>query len=351
MDSSAVRTASLAALAGSCFGALPAIMIKAYESGVTPVTYVLMRGAGAGAVLLTAFVASSGPAPRYRPERLQHTRAELLAAPVLYAGFSLSYFSSIRSLPVSIACLIFYTYPLLVLVATALLEGQTPTRPTALLHVSAFAGILLSIGAGGPEIAASAASAGGVASACCSSFCFAGYALCAGRVAAAEVPPLLSASVTNLGQAALLGAVVLVAAAAAGAGGGGALSWGLPGANHANGAAFTCAAIALYVCAQFALFFAFSTAERATTVTFFLNAEPLVSVVLAVACLGEPFTWPQWAGLAVLVSSLSLSSYLGDLAHPAAAANGGAEDNGAEGAAASTDPSRGIAELNNVGKV
>ena len=48
----------------------------------------------------------------------------LSAACLSYATFSVVYMSAIRALPSSVAALIFYTYPLLVVALTPLLEAR-----------------------------------------------------------------------------------------------------------------------------------------------------------------------------------------------------------------------------------
>merc|ERR1719321_140340 len=64
------------------------------------------------------------------------------------------------------------------------------------------------------------------------------------------------------------------------------------------------------VLAQPCLFLALSLAERMAHVTFLLNIEPLVAILVSVVVLGERPEWYRWTGLALLTASLSASALL-----------------------------------------
>jgi len=176
--------------------------------------------------------------------------------------------------------------------------------------------------------AAIAVSAHGTLLACAASASFVAYVFSANWAARhpRSLPPLLTAAAVNAGQAMVMGVLLagthsLSPAGALSADGvlGTALSWRLPAAHDHGAVAHLAGAVAAYVVAQGALFVAFAAAERASAVTIFLNVEPLLTVVLGVAVLSEPFGWLQWLGLLTAVGALCLSSALAVREAPAVA--------------------------------
>lgn len=306
---------------------------------------------------------TQSPTAKHSREPVFWRNVYMALASLLYAAFSISYMSSFHALPTSLAAIIFYTYPLLVVVIGPLSDLKStelyPTRATVILHVVAFAGLVVVLigqtraGSSEDEPAAShlpptnssapsmtrtptvPVTVHGVVLACIASATFAGYCLCASRAAkcSTAMPPLLTAAITNAGQVAVVGGVLALVHAIdptttttissssassptespTSSGSGeqpSALSWRLPSADDDGGDAIAhlVGAVASYVFAQGALFGAFAMASCASAVTLFLNTEPIVSVVLGVCLLGEPFTPAQWLGLLIAVAALSLSS-------------------------------------------
>lgn len=73
-------------------------------------------------------------------------RAMLAGLGVASAAVGLGYLTAITFIPVGIAVLVFYTYPLVILAATPLVDRVRPTLRQSLGFVAAFAGIALAIG-------------------------------------------------------------------------------------------------------------------------------------------------------------------------------------------------------------
>jgi len=186
--------------------------------------------------------------------------------------------------------------------------------------------------------AAIAVSAHGTLLACAASASFVAYVFSANWAARHphSMPPLLTAAAVNAGQAMVMGVLLAGTHSLSPAGArvrlwmtsgalsadgvlGTALSWRLPAAHDHGAVAHLAGAVAAYVVAQGALFVAFAAAERASAVTIFLNVEPLLTVVLGVAVLSEPFGWLQWLGLLTAVGALCLSSALAVREAPAVA--------------------------------
>jgi len=296
--------ACCASFAGISFGVLPPFLVKAYDNGATPLTYVLIRAAVATVIFGSSLIASTmvdrtnqDTSAKPHANRIR-TIGLLVVATVCYSGFSLSYMTSIRHLAVSTAALIFYTYPLVVLARSLLPCGAgTSSRPGAaflILHLTAFLGLALSLS---PELAAGTDS-GGVALAVTASITFAGYVVAAAELSRMGVPSCMVATIVNGGQSIVFVVILL----------GGFLDWGLP--DDTGGAWAFGVAVLAYCTAQAFIYAGFALAREGPLVAFFLNVEPLVSILLAVAMLGEHLTWYRWVGVAILIISLSASALI-----------------------------------------
>jgi drug/metabolite transporter (DMT)-like permease len=343
-------TAALAVLAGSCFGAVPLLMIR---SGCTPLSYVLLRSCTAAVVLLLVATghASCSKLHCHSANKPTTRRNVLLGlACLFYSTFSLVYMSSFEALPSSLSTIIFNTYPLIVVTLSPLLEPKDlwPSRATAFIHMVAFVGLLIALAdpaqstsdAGthnslsmrdeanasgmppGALDATVAVTSHGILLASAASVSFAGYTICASRAARhpSPLPSLLSAAVVNVGQAVILGGILASSRAFEELESAWALSWGLPSTSDAVAVAQLAGAVGAYVVAQAALFAALALATRPSAVTLFLYVEPILTVILGVAVLGEPFAWFQWLGLLLAVGALCVSSAIG---HPQAKLSAG----------------------------
>jgi drug/metabolite transporter (DMT)-like permease len=102
------------------------------------------------AVLRTAFtLCCIGPAIRWLGNGVHVPvieRRSLLLLGLVSAVLSLAYLSAVTLIPVGVAVTIFYTFPLLILIASPLLEKARFTRQRLALFVTAFAGIVAAIG-------------------------------------------------------------------------------------------------------------------------------------------------------------------------------------------------------------
>lgn len=82
-------------------------------------------------------------------DRLAIARTDLL--PVLALGIatavtSIGYLSSVAFIPVSVAAILFYTYPLIILLLNPLIEGEPPALLRLAVFAVAFIGIILVVG-------------------------------------------------------------------------------------------------------------------------------------------------------------------------------------------------------------
>src|SRR5690606_27390766 len=112
-----------------------------YDSGGTPVTQVLLRFA--------AFVALIGPLATLlgRPVLLSRQGiVSTLGIAVLMLMMSAGYLFSVAYIPVSLAAMIFYTFPLMVGVLSAALDREPVTLVKVVALLGAFTGLALALG-------------------------------------------------------------------------------------------------------------------------------------------------------------------------------------------------------------
>ena len=138
----------LVAAAATCFAVNSTLARLVYDAGSDALTVNTVRSVAALAIVYCVF--------RVLGVGLRLPRRERLAAwgfGVLTAGYSFCLFKSIEYMPVALAVVVFYTYPLYVAVMSWVLGRERPSWPTALALVAAFAGLAfaLDIWRGGPH--------------------------------------------------------------------------------------------------------------------------------------------------------------------------------------------------------
>ena len=212
-------------------------------------------------------------------------RWRLLLLGLFWSGGMICYLLSVESIPVSLAVLIFYTYPLLVLF-WSILRGQLRPSPLLIgLFLGAFGGLYLLLSGGSFEPDPAGIVFAGLAS-IGAAFTF----VCGARVAP-QVPPLLMVFWINA-----VGLIMILPLLADG------LAWpsGSPG--------FTALTIAtvLYLIAILSQFEALArlSAARAAMI---LNLEPAVSILMARLLIDEVLSPLQWAGVVLVISIILLS--------------------------------------------
>lgn len=167
------------------------------DAGWSPASLTLVRCFGAGVVLLVpAVVMAHGHWPGVR----SGARGIVLLGAIGVAGTSICYYNAVALLPISVALLVQYSAPVLVLVYTSVRRRRVPHRTTLVGVALAMLGLLLVVGTGdGGQTRTT-----GLVWAVCGSVCFATYFI----VSEAIDPDLPAVSVTS---AALLVAGVTVA--------------------------------------------------------------------------------------------------------------------------------------------
>jgi len=130
----------LATTAAVSFAANTTLARIAYDGGSNVMTYLTVRTILAGAVVLALLTLSRGPLKLPLRKRLA-----AFGIGLVLALYSFGMMSSIKFIPVALAVLIFYTYPLLTTVYLWLSGHERPTWTSGAAVVIAFVGLALAL--------------------------------------------------------------------------------------------------------------------------------------------------------------------------------------------------------------
>ena len=212
-------------------------------------------------------------------------RLPLILLGVVWSAAMICYLVSVETISVSLAVLILYLYPLMVL-AYSILKRQLKASPgLIILFCAAFIGLYLALSGGKITVDVNGILFAALAS-CGAALTF----VCGARVAPAMSPLLIAFWINAIGLIMVLpmmaGKLALPAAT------GGTIALGL--------------ATAFYLVAILSQFQALArlTAARAA---FLLNLEPVVSILLARLILDETLSITQTSGVIVVIAAVILS--------------------------------------------
>ena len=271
----------LFALVTACgLGAITTQAKLVYADGGNALTLMLTRFVVSTLVfglLLFARRESFAVAPR--------DRRPLAALGLVWSGATVCYLLSVETLSVSLAVLVFYTYPLLVLAYALVRRELPPSAGLVALFAGAFAGLYLALS--GDELRLAPA---GIAFAAAASAGAAFTFVCGARVAPRMSPLLMTFWINAAGLLLILPLAIDRVALPVGAGGLIALL----------------AATALYLVAILSQFAALARLPAARA-AFLLNLEPVVSILLARLLLAEVLDPLQWSGVVLVISAVLLS--------------------------------------------
>ncbi len=257
----------------------------------TQAKLVYADGGNALTLMLTRFVVSTLVfgllllARRRSPAVAPRDRWPLAALGFIWSGATICYLLSVETLSVSLAVLVFYTYPLLVLGYSLARRELPPSAGLIALFAGAFSGLYLAL-SGGELRLAPAGIAFAVAASAGAAFTF----VCGARVAPRISPLLMTFWINAAGLLLILPLMVDRVALPVGAGGLIALL----------------AATGFYIVAILSQFAALARLPAARA-AFLLNLEPVVSILLARLLLAEVLDPLQWSGVVLVISAVLLS--------------------------------------------
>ena len=209
-------------------------------------------------------------------------RLPVLAVGIVWSGAMICYLLSVESISVSLAVLLLYTYPLLVLAYSILRKQLLPSAPLILGFFIAFVGLYLALSGGEVKMDTTGlilALLAGLGAA---------FTFIKGAQVATRLNPLVITFWINV-----IGLVMIVPLAYT--------QFSLP--NSTSGLLSLGAATLFYVIAILCQFQALARLPAATA-AFILNLEPVVSILLASIILKEQLTNLQWLGVVLVMSVL-----------------------------------------------
>ena len=269
-------------VSGACFGLLPWFARVAYSHGADPFGMLAARFAFACTILLVVRVVRMRRAPW--PTRTLSTKLFLLGA-VGYAPQATFFFNGVKRIDTSLATVIFYTYPVLVVIAGWLVFRHRPSRTTTLCLAVAVAGAVLTAGQVG------AGTLAGVLFMFAAACWYTGYILASSRVVR-NVDSLTSITVVMVG-AAVAHLVIL-----------GLTDSHLPADGRgwlaALGAAFFSTVIAM------GFFFAGVRIVGPGEAAVLSTIEPVVSILVGITALHESLGAARVVGAAMVLASVTV---------------------------------------------
>ncbi|WP_029354613.1 DMT family transporter [Bosea sp. 117] len=207
----------------------------------------------------------------------------LFAATVLMVGTC--YLSAVAFIPVGIAVVIFYTFPLIILLVSPFIDRRRPTPAQFVAFALAFAGLVLAIGPQWTTLDPRGLALAAMASVACAVQVFTGSRV--GR----RLDPLTFAFSAQL---VVVPGVFLVA-----------LAFGGPAGPEALGAALKpLSVIVLTYIAAFVLQLRAMRLAAPSAVGLVFTLEPVIAIATAAALLGEKLVTSQYMGVALVLAGL-----------------------------------------------
>jgi drug/metabolite transporter (DMT)-like permease len=291
-------------LSAAAFGAMGVFGKLAYDEGATPGTLLPARFVIAAAVSWALLAAGRAGLAELRRMGRRDVWLALGLGGLGYAGQAGGFFLALERMDAGLLSLLVYTYPAIVAVAAVGLGRERLDARRVLALCCALGGLVLVVAGAGTGQLDPLGTALGIATA----LIYSAYILTSEGIAGRVAPRLLSALVCT-------GAAVTLTAGAA-------VTGELhPGAVHAEGWLWLSGIGVISTVAAVALFFAGMRRVGPTRAGILSTAEPLTTVLLAMAVFGEALTPVQaLGGLFVVAAVLVLQVRLARRPVPATAA-------------------------------
>jgi drug/metabolite transporter (DMT)-like permease len=282
---------AFALLAASFYGCVPNFARAAFGHGVPALESVLMRTTVI-AVVLGLFAVMRGE-NFYLPRAAWPSFAGQVMATFMVSA---CYLASVQFIPVGLAVIIFFAFPVIIVLVAPLVERKAPSMARLAVAVLAFIGLGIAVGPGfdaldirGVVLAAAAAMG-------CALQFFSGRAL--GR----HLPPAAFGSLVHVAVWPLVLAVTLYS-------GGGTLVL-MSGGITNLGLLFVGGVCLAYVGGYFFHMSSLKAAPASVVAPYF-NLEPIVTTVISALLLGETLKLNQYGGGALVLAALVLAGVAG----------------------------------------
>ena len=278
--------------AAGLYGLVPNFVRAAYENGIPPIESTLFRTF----VIALAFAVIAV----LQNEKLTIPRGAMpsfIGQTVSTLFVSVAYLGSVQFIPVGLAVIIFFLFPVLIMLLAPVVEGRNPGLLRVLIAVVAFCGLAVAVGPSfdSLDVRGILLAALGSAGAALQFF--------SGRTISRYMPPAAFGSLVHL---VILPPILVIALYV----GDGELRFLPGGGAMAEGLFFLAGVGAVYVVAYMVQMLSLRFAP-ASTVAPFYNLEPVVATAIAAAILGERLQTNQYAGGGLVLAALVASSLLG----------------------------------------
>lgn len=278
----------MALSSATLFGLITTIAKLSYGEGTNAITAATVRGIFAAAVGVILCLSLQR---EWRIPRQGWSATAWLA--VGQAGMSICYLGSVQYLPVSLGAIMFYTYPITVLIAEATIAREIPGPLRIAAFSTAFVGLVLAL----------APSIGGID---WRGVAFIGLAIisAASMFFSAQKARRHSTEIALMMWANLAGLPVIL------------IAMNFMGGFQAPHTSLGWICLILISVFFVLAFLSYTTALHHITPTraaLFFNIEPLVSIVTAVLILGEALTIMQASGGALVILALIISAWRNEI--------------------------------------
>ncbi len=280
-----------ALVAASFYGCVPNFAKAAFAHGIPAMETVLMRTSAIALVL--------GAVAALRGESFAVPRAAWLSfvgQAIATFMVSASYLASIQFIPVGLAVIIFFAFPVIIVIAAPLVEGKSISFARIVVAVLAFIGLGISIGPGFETLDMRGVLLAAIAAMGCALQFFSGRAL------SRSLKPAAFGSLVHIA----IWPFVLALALAS-------------GDQHLKVLTGDADLMALVfvggVCLAYigGYFFHMSSlkAAPASIVAPYFNLEPIVTTIISTALLGETLKLNQYGGGGLVLAALLLAGLIG----------------------------------------
>jgi drug/metabolite transporter (DMT)-like permease len=278
--------------AASLYGLVPNFARVAFVNGVPPIESTLFRTFVISIAFAIIAVVNN--------ERLTIPRAAVpsfIGQAIATFLVSSAYLASIQFIPVGLTVIIFFLFPVLIMLLAPVVEGRTPGLSRIAVALVAFCGLAVAIGPSFEDLDIRGIVLAAVAAAGATLQFF------SGRSISRYMPPATFGSLVHL----VILPPILVIALIVGAG---SLRI-LPGGSATGlGLVFMSGVAAVYVIAYMVHMLSLRFAAASTVAPFF-NLEPVVTTTFAAVVLGERLQLNQYAGGGLVLAALLASAFLG----------------------------------------
>ena len=271
--------------AGVVYGLAPPFTRLAFVNGVPPIETAFWRA--------SALVAIVGVIALVRGWRLsvpREARVPLGLMILSTASISIGYLGAVQFIPVALTVIVFFTFPVLILLMSPLVEGSRIPLVQLAIGALAFAGLLIAIGPGSGGADLRGLALAGLAAAGAATQFF------AGRAISGRMDTLQFGLLTHLAIIPIVALVIVLL-------GGEFRSVFDPAAITGTGYLALSLVALSYGAGFFCQMFALKSAPASAVAPYF-NIEPITSVAVASLILSEPPASRELAGGALVLAAL-----------------------------------------------